>query len=323
MEPAHDLAVDLGTAYVRVVARGRASIHEEPSLVRISRRPLALRAVGAPALEPPDREPLTFLSRPLCKGVIVDPQAAGWLLATALRRARGLSLVKPSVLVCIPSDATACETDLLNAALAQAEVRQATIVLEPLAAAVGAGLDMASPYAQLVVDVGDGVTDVTIIRQGHIEMAGAVRTACGDLRWAIVRSVAEAHDVLLPPLEAQRVLEVVACEDDGPPVGPIEVRGCRSIDLAVATAQPTCVEIRAALDRPLDEIVAAVRQVWHRLAPRASCEVIENGLNLTGGGARLHYLTRRLREATGLTVHVAADPSHAVIRGASRMAGLG
>jgi rod shape-determining protein MreB len=322
MTPCHDAAVDLGTAYVRVAARGRAALHEEPSVVRVSRDPLALRAVGASALEPAGPGPVTFLARPLRGGVVTDPEAAGWLVAAALRRARGLSLTRPSVLACIPSDATEEEAGLLRAALAQAEVRHATVVPEPLAAAVGAGLDLSSPHAQLVVDIGDGVTDVTVIRDGRIEVAGAVRMACSDLRWAIVRAVAEAHGVLLPPAEAQRVLEVLWGDEHADDAERVDVRGCRASDLAPAEARPTRSEIGAALERPLGEIVAAVRAVWHRLAPETSCDVIDSGLHLTGGGARLSYLTGRLKSATGLGVHVADDPTRAVIRGACRMAGL-
>jgi rod shape-determining protein MreB len=318
----HHAAVDLGTAYVRVVARGRPNLHEEPSVVRVSRDPLALRAAGARALQAPGSGPPTFLSRPLCKGAVTDPRAAGWLLSATLRRARGLSLVRPRVLTCVPSDATADEANLLRMALAHAGVREITLIPEPLAAAVGAGLDLTSPYAQLIVDVGDGVTDVTILREGHIELAGAVRTACGDLRWAITRLLAENHGVLLPPAEAQRVLEIVTAADDAVAAEHIEVRGCRAGDLAAIEARPTHSEVHAAIRRPLAEIVDAVRAVWQHLTARASCEVIEGGLQLTGGGALLPGLTRRLRTATGLDVHVSSDPAHAVIRGACRMAGL-
>lgn len=322
MRDSYDAAIDLGTAYVRVVARGRAAIHEEPSIVRVSRDPLTVRAVGTQALAPVDRGAVTFLSRPLSKGVVVDVEEAGWLLSTALRRARGLSLLKPSVLVCIPSDADTRETDRLRAALERAEVPRAEIVPEPLAAAVGAGLDIVSSHAQLVVDLGDGVTDVTVIRAGQIEIAGAVRTACADLRWAIVRAVAEDHGVLLPPAEAQRILEALDLGEDGAGSDSIEVQGCRASDLAPAGARPTRQEIRAALDPLVEDIIGAVRAVWRRMTAEASCEVIETGMCLTGGGARLPGMARRLRDGTGIEVHVASDPARAVIRGATRMAGL-
>ncbi len=318
----YDTAVDLGTGYVRVVARGRGGMHEEPSVVRISRSPLTLRAVGAQALAPIDTGTLSFLSRPLSKGVVVDVEEAGWLLSTALRRARGLCLRKPSVLICVPSDTETHEAGRLRAALEQAGVQRVKIVPEPLAAAVGAGLDMASHHAQLVVDLGDGVTDVTVIRDGQIDIAGAVRTACGDLRWAIVRAVAEEHGVLLPPLEAQRALEALGLGDDGAGSDSIEVRGCRGTDLAPVRARPTRREIQRALNPLVEPIVGAVCAVWRRLTPETSCEVIETGMCVTGGGAMLRGLARRLQDATGLGVHVASDPARAVIRGASRMAGL-
>ncbi|MBN2369818.1 MAG: rod shape-determining protein [Vicinamibacteria bacterium] len=319
----YNAAVDLGTAYVRVMASGRCAPIEEPAVVRVSHDPLTLRAVGAQALAHDNGNPSTFLRRPLSKGVIVDGETAGWLLAAALRRARGLSITRHVVLVCMPSDANARESRLLHGALERAGVHQSTIVPEPLAAAVGAGLDLASTHAQLVVDVGEGVTDITIIREGQIEMSGAVRTACSDLRHAVVTAAAETRGVLIPEHEAERLLLAVADNSNGSHARRLDAQGYRTSDLAPVAAQIDETDIRDFLEKPLQEIIDAVGAIWSRLTPKASCEVIENGLCLSGGGARLRLLETRVREATGLDVHVAADPSRAVIRGASKMAGLG
>jgi rod shape-determining protein MreB len=318
----YDVAVDLGTAHIRVLARGRPAPLEEPAAVRVSHNPRILRSAGFQALAPDSAGLPTLVERPLRKGVVADTEAAGWLLATMLRRARGLSLTKPIVLACIPSDATLAETRRLVDAMRRAGVQSVTILPEPLAAAVGAGLDLSSSHAQLLVDVGDGVTDVAVLRAGEIEVRGAVRTACSDLRRAIVKAVAEAHGVLLPDAEAQRVLEAVAGTNGAPPAGPLDVRGHRAHDLAPATARVERADMRAALEGPLAEMAEAVCAVWQRLTPKTSCEVIESGMHLTGGGARLGAVIERLRANTGLDVDLAADPARAVIRGAGRMARL-
>jgi rod shape-determining protein MreB and related proteins len=298
-----DAAVDLGTGYVRVVAGVGGVMVEEPSIVPTPHGP-------------------AFLTRPLARGVIADVEAAGRLLAAALRRARGPRLRRPRVLACVPSDATSEETELLRVALERAGAHPAAILSEPVAGAVGAGLTLALPYAQFVVDVGDGVTDAVVIREGRIEAAGAVRVACADLRQAIAQRVEHAHGVLVSDEEAQRVLEIVGVGRNGSAPDPVAVRGMRPGSLTATEALAARAELRAVLEPPLEAITEAVRSVWRHLTDEASCEVVEGGICLTGGGARLHGLAGRLREATGLDVHVADQPSHAVIRGASRMAGL-
>jgi rod shape-determining protein MreB len=317
MHRTFDAAVDLGTGYVRVVARPWGVMIEAPSVVRACRRAELARA-GARV----DVGVFAPQTRPLAGGVVADIEGAGLLVAGALRRARGLSLLRPRVLACIPSDATPGETASLRAALERAGAREATIVPEPLAAAVGAGLDLAQPYAQFVVDVGEGVTDAAIIREGRIELAGAVRVACADLRHTIVRRAIECHRIRLAPQEAQRVLEIVGADGAGARTDRVLVRGIRPESLSAGEAPVSRAEMAAALEPPLAAIVRAVRAVWHRLDEKTSCEVIESGILLTGGGARLRGLATCLQLATGLDVRVAPHPLHAVILGASRMAGL-
>ena len=147
--------------------------------------------------------------RPLAGGVIVDIDAAGRLLAATLRRARGLAVRKPGVLACIPSDASAQETDALRVALDRAGAGRATIVPEPLAAAIGAGLDVTLPYAQLVVDVGDGVTDAAVIRDGSVDLTRTARIGCAHLRDIIANQVAAARGRAISADEAQRILDIV------------------------------------------------------------------------------------------------------------------
>ena len=186
---AHDVAVDLGTARVRVFAHGRGLVADEPSVVHVRRNPLALVSVGALADTQGQGAECGFPVRPLRDGVVRDVECAGWLLSAMLRRARGLSLVRPTVLACAPSDATPDEIEALREALRRAGAARATVVPEPLAAAVGVGLDLASPHAQILVDVGEGVTDVALLRNGLLEETLAVRVGCSSLRAAVMDHV--------------------------------------------------------------------------------------------------------------------------------------
>jgi rod shape-determining protein MreB len=283
MGKTHDVAMDLGTANVRVCARGRGIVADEPSVVRVSRDSRALRAVGASALVAAADEPSSFTLNPLRGGVVVDVRGATWLLAVLLRRARGLSLTQPRVLACVPSDAAPQEVEALREALAAAGARPETIVAEPVAAAIGAGLDLSLPYAQMIVDIGEGVTDVAVIRQGWVEARGAVRMACSDLRAAVSDHVAARYEILLAPNAAQSLLEALGADDANGARHLAEVRGRRMHGAEECFVTVERRQLAEALDPLFDLICAAVNGVWQQLPPKLSCHVIENGVCLTGG----------------------------------------
>jgi rod shape-determining protein MreB len=292
----HDVAVDLGTANVRVYAQGRGMIADEPSVVRVSREPRAIVAVGA-AAACDGGPPSSFPVRPLRRGVVRDAECAGWLLAGFLRRARGLSLAAPSVLACAPSDASADEIECVRDAVRRAGASRVTVVPEPLAAAVGAGMDMASPYAQMIVDVGEGVTDVAVIRDGRIEASSAARVGCADLRAAVADRLAATAGL---------------CSS-----GSVEAL-VRSAD--AEGGEGAGADALAAMGPVADAIASVVRSAWADLPARASCEVIESGIWTTGGGSCLRLVRDRIARVTSIDLRPAHDPLHAVIAGAGRMA---
>jgi rod shape-determining protein MreB len=318
MGPAHDIAVDLGTARVRVFALGRGLVADEPSVVHVRRSPLALVAAGASTGATGLASEGSFPVRPLRDGVVRDVQCAGWLLSVMLRRARGLSLVRPTVLACVPSDADADEIEALCEALRHAGAARVTVVPEPLAAALGAGLDLSSPHAQMLVDVGEGVTDVAVVRNGLVDETLAVRVGCSGLRAAVMDRIASILGVV--PSEARAEELVRRAQQDG-------VGAALSVKLTLepahvsrtGTASFDREVITAAMEPVVDTIVEGVREACRRLSAEASCEVIQNGLWLTGGGACLPLLVERISRGTGIQARVAADPLHAVIRGASRI----
>ena len=316
---AHDVAVDLGTARVRVFARGRGLVADEPSVVRVWRDSRVLAGVGehADALDPFGAS--SFPLWPVRDGVLRDVECAGWLLAAMLRRAKASSLVRPTVLACAPSDATPDEIENLREALRRAGAACATVVPEPLAAAIGVGLDLASPHAQMLVDVGEGVTDVALLRNGLIEETLAVRVGCSSLRTAVRDHLTCLFGLVPPEAAIENLVRTVASAERQEhetvelwlePASDSNLAGALTIERDSVTA---------AMGPVVEAIVGAVREAWGRLSAVASCEIIENGVWLTGGGACLPMLVDRISRDTSLHARVSAKPLHAVILGASRM----
>lgn len=316
---APDLALDLGTANTRLYAAGRGLIADEPSLVTIAPDTGAVEATGARAAHLAQLDPFANSFSPLHAGVIADVVAASSMLKPLLRRAQRFGLFKPRALACAPTDACEEEREALVEATMMAGASAVVVVPEPLAAAIGAGLDVSSPYAQMLIDIGDGVTDIAVLRSGSLITTSALRTACSDLRHSVSQFIAFRYGVLLYPHEAERLLRTVGTDFDFQSERLFVTSGT---DLLTGAATNLCVsnyDVMEAITPALDEMIGAIHKTVRELDPATSCEVIENGICLTGGGARLAGLPERLATATSLDVRVAPDPLHAVINGARKM----
>jgi rod shape-determining protein MreB len=260
---------------------------------------------------------------PLRAGVVEDVEAAAMLLAPMFRRARRLGLIRPRVLACAPTDAREDERDALVEAATRAGASSVRIAPEPLAAAIGAGLDVSSPYAQMLVDVGDGVTDIAVIASGTVLCSSAIRTACSDLHAAVRGAVVDSHGTLLYLDEAERLMRTVGVLKGEPPPARFSASGTDRKTGRATQIVVTSHEIVDAVDPIVTAIVDAVGRAVADLPALTSCEVIENGICLTGGGARLPGLAYRLAEGTSLDVAPAMDPLRAVINGARQMLTVG
>jgi rod shape-determining protein MreB len=279
-----DLAVDLGTATTRVSALRHGRLVEGPS---------------ASALQ---------------HGVIVNPEAAAGVLEGLFARLRRLGLLRPRVLVCLPTDVTPGERAAVVAAARAAGAVAVAMVPEPLAAAVGAGLDVSSPYAQLVIDIGHGVSDCAVIRQGEVIASSAVRIACADLHSAASVLAARRTGLQLLPGEAERLVRQVGV---APLVGAapaLKVTGRFARERVSALVEVR--EVAEVLEPVVARMLGGVTALLRDLPGRAGAEIIESGLLVTGGGALLSGVCDRLAAATGMAVRRAADPLRAVIRGA-------
>lgn len=318
-----DLALDLGTANTRLYAVGHGLIADEPSMIHVQPETGAVEAVGARAAWLACHDPYANSVSPLHAGVVVDVEAATSLLKPFLQRAQRLGFFKPRALACAPTDACEEEREALIEATRRAGASAVVVVPEPLAAAIGAGLDIASPYAQMLVDIGDGVTDIAVIRSGGLIKTSAVRTACSDLHRAIAQMVSFRYGLLLFPQEAERLTHLIGATQNYD-----EERLFITAGTDLLTGEPTdlCIssqDVNEAMEPVLDVIVEAIHDVVRNLPLETSCEVIENGICLTGGGAQLQGLSDRLAAATQLDVRVPDDPMRAVINGARQMLDVG
>ncbi len=318
-----DLAIDLGTANTRLYALGHGLIADEPSLIRFQPYTGEVEAVGAEAAWLANVDPYSPTVSPLHAGVVADIEAASSLLKPFLKRAQRFGLFKPRILACAPTDACEEERAALIEAAQRAGASEVYIAPEPLAAAIGAGLDVASHYAQMIVDIGDGVTDIAVVRSGNLILTSAVRTACSDLRNAVAQMVSFRHGVLLFPQEAERLMQLIGATFDYDQEELVVTSGT---DLLTGEALDLCVsshDLNEAIEPILENIVEAIHNTVRKLPEETSCEVIENGICLTGGGAQLQGLPERLAAATSLDVRVADDPMMAVINGARQMLDVG
>lgn len=315
-----DLAVDVGTATTRLSARGCPRLIERPSAAspeeihrrrwfdRLRTRPSAQREPAIPAL---------------CAGVVVDCDAAAGVLESLFRSVRRIGFVRPRVLACAPTDASHEERSALLRAVQIAGGRPIDVVPEPFAAAIGAGLDVSSAFAQMIVDIGEGVTDIAVIRSGTVIHTSAVRVACSDLNGAVQRLLLARHGVPLSRTESARLTRIVGATV--PRALPDVIRlhtfdEGKSLEIDLAVRRDDLWEV---LDPIYSTIVACVAATVRELPASIGCQVIESGICLTGGGSLLRGMPARILAETRIAARVPDRPMHAVIDGAGKILSAG
>ncbi len=317
-----DIALDLGTANTRLYAHGRGIIADEPSVVRMQTDTGKIEEVGRLAVFSIKDKQHAIIS-PLRAGVVADVKATTALLTPLLRRGRRMGILKPRVLVCTPTDACEEERAALTEAIRNAGAAAVAIAPEPLAAAIGSGLDVASEHAQMIVDIGDGVTDVAVIRLGALLVTDAVRIACSNLTQAVSNLATECYGLKLYQKEAERLVHKIGATN---PENLTSAFIAAGDDVRTGTLRRVHIyehEIAAALHPVLKDIVAAVGLAVRNLPPEIACEIIESGIRLTGGGACLPGMATLLANETNLAVKPVREPMRAVINGARQMLAVG
>ena len=313
------LAVDLGTANTVVARRGEGIVLFEPSVVAIDERTGEVQAVGHAARRMIGRTPAHITAtRPLRHGVIADFYTTEQMLGHFIRKVgAGRRGSRTHVMVCVPSGLTSVERGAVEEAALSAGARRAYLIEEPLAGAIGAGLPVAEATGSLVVDVGGGTSEMAVTALGGMVVSRSIRIGGYELDDAIVRLAMAKERLLIGQEEAEQLKIAIGsatAESSPSAVGQVAGRDLASGLLRRATIDAD--EVRTALERPLGQIVGAVKDILEETPPELSSDIANRGLTLLGGGALLRGFDQLLARETGLVVHIADEPLTAVARGA-------
>src|SRR5215208_3917415 len=316
-----DLAIDLGTANTCVFAQGRGIVLNEPSIVAFNTAKGTVEAVGTEAHEMLGRTPPNIRAvRPLRDGVIADFDAAEKMLVHFVRKAMGRSPWKrPRLVIGVPSEITQVERRAVRDSGFRVKASEVHLVDEPMAAAIGAGLPVTEAAGNMVIDIGGGTTDIAVISMAGTVYGKSLRVAGDAMDEAILQYMRKARNLHVGERTAQQIkYEVGSAAPLDKPLK-MEVKGRHALEGVPRTVIVTDSEIREALAEPLRQIVQAVRDSLERIPPELSADIYDRGVVLTGGGALLRNLDKRLRDETGLPVLVADNPLTSVVLGAGKI----
>ncbi|MFH1113169.1 MAG: rod shape-determining protein [Pseudomonadota bacterium] len=312
-----DLAMDLGTANTLVYAKGRGIVVNEPSVVAIDTRTGRTMALGRQADRLLGRSPKHIeVSRPLKDGVIADFDAARAMIRGLLSKAFTLHFwTNPRIVIGIPSGITPVEKRAVTDAAYEAGARRIHLMEEPMAAAIGAGLDVDMPTGNMVVDVGGGTTEVAVISLCSTAYSESIRTAGDEMDEAIVRYLQRTMHLEISPRLAADIKVRIGCADIPDKEKSMHITGKELGRGAVKTVELTSSQISEALEEPVDEILDTIRRAMEDIPPSLLADVRERGLILTGGGALLSGLDRLVAKMIGIEAKMADDPLASVVRG--------
>ncbi len=315
-----DIGIDLGTSSVLVYIKGKGIVLKEPSVVAFDRDTNEICEIGEEARKMIGRTPGNIVAiRPLKQGVISDYDLTERMLKYFIKKAMGKrTLRKPRVAVCIPSGATEVEKKAVEDATYQAGAREVSIIEEPVAAAIGAGIDITKPYGNMIVDIGGGTTDIAIISLGGAVVSSSVKCAGDDFDDAIVRYIRKKHSLLIGERTAEELKINIGCAYPRPEILTMDVRGRNLVTGLPKTVSVSSDEIMEALTEPISKVVEAVHNALERTPPELAADIYERGIVMTGGGSLLGGLDELLEEKTGINAIVAEDATNVVAIGTGK-----
>jgi rod shape-determining protein MreB len=316
------LGIDLGTATIVVYAHGRGVVVREPSVVATDGPGGKVLAIGEAAQAMLGRTPGSIVAmRPLRDGVIADYSVTREMLAYLIRKACGPRgrIFKPTAVVCIPSAATSVELRAALDATRAAGAGKVIPIEEPMAAAIGAGLPIASPGGNMVVDIGGGTTDIAVISLGGIVVSDSLRLGGNHLDEAIMRHTRRVYSLDIGERTAESIKMQIGSAYEMEEECEAEVRGRDVVTGLPKTVAVSSVEVRSAMSEGVSAIVEAVKSILERTPPELAADIIERGITLTGGGALLTGTDRLLELETGIPVRVADDPISSVAMGTGKV----
>lgn len=317
---ARDMGIDLGTANTLVYVKGRGIVIDEPSVVAVDRDKKEPLAVGSEAKQMLGRTPGNIIAiRPLKDGVIADFDITQTMLKYFIQKAYPRRApFRPRVVVGIPSGVTGVERRAVQDAALQAGAREAYVIEEPMAAAIGAGLPVEEPTGSMVVDIGGGTTEVAIISLGGLVTAKSIRVAGDELDEAIVQYVKRTYNMLIGERTGEEVKMTIG---SAYPFGKEETMEIRGRDLVTGlprTLRVTSEEIRKAIQEPVQAILEAIKITLENTPPELAADIMDRGIVMTGGGALLRGLDTLISKETGMPVHVADEPLLCVVKGTGK-----
>ena len=316
----YDMGIDLGTASILVYIKGKGVVLKEPSVVAIDKDTDKVMAIGEDARLMIGRTPGNIVAvRPLRQGVISDYTTTEKMIKYFINKAIGRKTFrKPRIAVCIPSGATEVEKKAVEDATYQAGAREVSIIEEPVAAAIGAGIDIGKPCGNMIVDIGGGTTDIAVISLGGPVVSTSLKVAGDDFDEAIVRFMRKKHNLLIGDRTAEEIKIEIGAAYKRPELLTMEVRGRNLVTGLPKTIVVTSDETLDALNETCLQIVDAVHSVLEKTPPELAADIYDRGIVLTGGGSLLSGLDSLLQEKTGINTIIADDPLTAVAVGTGK-----
>ena len=315
-----DMGIDLGTANTLVYVNGKGIVLREPSVVAIQNDTKTVLAVGEEAKKMIGRTPGNIVAiRPMKDGVIADFDVTQSMLKYFIRKAYGRkSFIQPRVVVCVPSGVTEVEKRAVEEAAYQAGAREAYLIEEPMAAAIGAGLPVEDPTGSMVVDIGGGTTEVAIISLGGIVTAKSIRVGGDELDESIIHYIKREYNLMIGERTAEEVKITIGSAFPKAKEDRMLIRGRDLVSGLPKTLEISSHEIMEALREPVGQIVEAIKYTLEKTPPELAADIMEMGIMLTGGGALLDGLDALVRKETGMPVRIADEPLDCVVLGTGK-----
>jgi rod shape-determining protein MreB len=311
------IGIDLGTANVLVYVKDRGIVLQEPSVVAVS-DDNHIVAVGEEAREMIGRTPGNITAiRPMKDGVIADYVITEAMLRYFIKKA-GRSWTRPDVMISVPSGVTSVEKRAVRDAALKAGAREAYLIEEPLAAAIGANVPISGPSGNMIIDIGGGTTEIAVIALGGIVVSASLRVGGNRFDEAIANYIRKKYNLMVGERTAEEVKIQIGAALPLERELQMEVRGRDLIAGLPRTIPLTSAEVTEAMEQPLQQVVTAVRQVLEQTPPELSSDIIDKGMVMSGGGALLRQIDKLLTQVTGVPCHVAEDPLNCVALGTGR-----
>lgn len=316
-----DIGIDLGTANTLVHLKGKGIVVREPSVVAINKKSNDILAVGDAAKEMIGRTPGNIIAiRPMKDGVIADFDITQAMLKYFIKKAFSKGVIgKPRVVICVPSGVTEVEKRAVEEASLAAGAKEAYLIEEPMAAAIGANLPVEEPSGSMVVDIGGGTSEVAVISLGGIVTSKSLRIAGDELDESIVHYVKKEYNLMIGERTAEEIKMTIGAAYPKPKEESMEIRGRDLISGLPKNIAITSTEVADALKEPINSIVDSIKYTLEKTPPELAADIMDRGIMLTGGGALLSGLDRLIKDETGMPVTIAENPLDCVVMGSGKV----